>query len=77
MNVSVLFFGQITDITHCSHMVFTDVADTDQLDDILHATYPLLREIKYVITVDRKIIRENVALLENAEVALLPPFSGG
>ncbi|SEL08929.1 molybdopterin synthase sulfur carrier subunit [Olivibacter domesticus] len=58
-------------------MVFTDVADTDQLDDILHATYPLLREIKYVITVDRKIIRENVALLENAEVALLPPFSGG
>lgn len=58
-------------------MVFTDVADTDQLNDILHATYPLLRQIKYVITVDRKIIRENVALVENTEVALLPPFSGG
>lgn len=77
MNVSVLFFGQITDITHCSHTVLTDIADTDQLDETLQAAYPMLKQIKYVITVDRKIIRENVALLDNTEVALLPPFSGG
>jgi molybdopterin synthase sulfur carrier subunit len=77
MNVSVLFFGQITDITRCSRMVFNDIADTDQLDERLHAAYPMLKQIKYVVTVDRKIIRENVVLLDNTEVALLPPFSGG
>lgn len=77
MNVSVLFFGQITDITGCPSVQLTDIQDSDQLDHMLHLKYPLLRQAKYIITVNRKIIRGNVVLSENAEVALLPPFSGG
>ena len=77
MNVSVLFFGQITDITGCSRVQLTDIQDSDQLNDMLHLTYPLLKQAKYIITVNRKIIRDNVTLSENVEVALLPPFSGG
>ncbi|QNL50158.1 MoaD/ThiS family protein [Olivibacter sp. SDN3] len=78
MGISVFFFGQLTDITGCAIMQLKDeVQDTDQLDNLLKERYPLLQQSKYVITVDRTIIRENRRLTPDTEIALLPPFSGG
>ncbi|WP_257666282.1 MoaD/ThiS family protein [Parapedobacter tibetensis] len=77
MEISVFFFGQLTDIIGSRQVRLSDVSDTDALENTLKARYPMLRQSKYVIAVNRKIIREKMDLTSNAEVALLPPFSGG
>ncbi len=77
MEVFVLFFGQLTDITGCASIRFPLVADTDLLDNELKTRYPQLKQIKYVIAVNQDIIRQCTPLSAGAEVALLPPFSGG
>lgn len=49
-----------------------------ELQDWLIATWPLLKEATYVISINRKILNDPThPLSENDEVALLPPFSGG
>lgn len=75
--MKVLFFGQLTDITDCSSLQVTDVRNTALLENILYERYPELQRSRYVITVDRQIIREHCPISEDVEVAFLPPFSGG
>jgi molybdopterin converting factor small subunit len=75
--VTVLLFGMIKDIVGNNTLMLHEVNDTDELIDKLHSVYPRLTDSEYVIAVDRNIIQENTKLQQNAEVALLPPFSGG
>lgn len=75
MNIKI--FGQLTDITGNSSVTLEDVADTDILIQQLQLKYPGLLQAKYAIAVNKQIIQHTTALQQNAEVALLPPFSGG
>jgi molybdopterin converting factor small subunit len=43
----------------------------------LAKTYPLLNEIEYLVSVNKKIVGADYVLEAGNEVALLPPFSGG
>ncbi len=77
MQVNVIAFGQITDITGRSTITVNDVTDTNELIQKLHSLYPALANTKYVIAVDKQIINENMLLENNNTVALLPPYAGG
>jgi len=77
MEVTVLFFGQIVDITQNASVKINDAKDTDALVKELHSLYPALSHSKYAIAVNKKMIQQNTILQHNEEVALLPPFSGG
>lgn len=77
MDISVRFFGQLTEITGCSSISMPVVDDTDLLDHELKQRYPMLDGAKYAVAVNKKIIRQRTQLSEGTEVALLPPFSGG
>lgn len=79
MEISVLFFGALTDITgtSTSRISIPDVADTDSLEGLLKKQFPRLGEVTYRVAVDRRIIQEKTCLAGHSEVALLPPFSGG
>lgn len=76
MNVTIIIFGQLTDITGNS-LVLPDINDTNELIDSLHRQFPALATFSYKIAVNKKMVNENTLLTENSEVALLPPFSGG
>ena len=76
MSINVILFGKLADIAGNSVSV-TNIADTDRLVDALHKDYPALANTKYVIAVDKQVIKENTILNNNSTVALLPPFSGG
>lgn len=52
-------------------------ADMDGLRKALEERIEGLSGLSYAIAVDRKIVRNNVALGGNEEIALLPPFAGG
>lgn len=77
MEINLLSFGQVTDITGKDTLKVPDVKNTNDLNGFLVKAWPQLLSIKYSIAVNKKIIRENTQLHDQDTVAILPPFSGG
>ncbi len=77
MQVKIIIFGQLADITGTDNLSFENVKNTDELISRLQTDYPALHKAKFAIAVDKKMVKENTALNNNNTVALLPPFSGG
>ena len=77
MKITVLFFGQLTDLCDASSVEIGGVSDTKGLQEHLNKQFPNLAAAQYVLSVNRKIRQQNVILENGDEVALLPPFSGG
>jgi molybdopterin converting factor small subunit len=77
MEVKVMIFGQLADITGTSEMILHDIPDTNTLQKTLHSLFPALANTKYAIAVNKKTIRGNTILSGDTNIALLPPFSGG
>ncbi len=77
MDIKILFFGVIADITSLDEISFSNVQDTDTLNEILLEKYPDIAKYKYLLSVNHEIIKDNKSLNNNDEVALLPPFAGG
>lgn len=75
--MTIKAFGQLTEIIGNSSFEINNVADTDELINKLQRKYPALINAKYKIAVNRNIIQSNAPLQQDAEIALLPPFSGG
>jgi len=76
MQVNVMVFGQIAEITGNSNFLI-DVADTDELINKLNCLYPRLQSAKYAVAVNRQVVRNNTEINQGCEIAILPPFSGG
>jgi sulfur-carrier protein len=77
MEIQVLAFGQIAEITGKSAWKMTDIEDTDQLVKRIEGEFPNLVKMKYSIAVNKKVIQENTIITDKDTIALLPPFSGG
>ena len=77
MEINVLAFGQIAEITGKSSWKMTSIKDTENLIHSLEEGFPGLMKMKYSIAVNKIIIQHNTELNESDTVALLPPFSGG
>ncbi len=75
--MNIMIFGQLEDITGSSVVSIEKVSDTETLLETLFFHYPLLKQKKFLIAVDQKIIYGKTEIGEQAKVALLPPFSGG
>lgn len=77
MEINILAFGQIADITGKSEFKIPGVNNTDLLKSKLSELFPELNSIKYSIAVNKKVVQSNTKLNNKDTVALLPPFSGG
>ncbi len=77
MNTNIFVFGQLTDIIGSDNIVVPGAADTDSLINELKKSYPALSDMKFMIAVDKQLIKGNTALTGNSSIALMPPFSGG
>ena len=73
----VKVFGQLVDIMGSDLIEVADVINSDELISSLQSKYTMLKNVKYKIAVNRNIIHSNTMLQRDAEIALLPPFSGG
>lgn len=76
-NLSVLFFGQLTELTGTNELKISAASDTDELLQQLCSTFPKLNQAKFTIAVNNSMINRNTQLDENSVVALMPAFSGG
>jgi len=77
MKIKILVFGQLSEIINTLELEIIEVVNTDDLNKKLNELYPNLKNIKYSLAVNKKIIQENTILNNDDIVALLPPFSGG
>ena len=77
MEINVLAFGQLADIISRTPWKMQGVKSTDELRRQLEADYPALQGMSYKIAVNKKITASDTVLDDQAEVALLPPYSGG
>jgi molybdopterin converting factor small subunit len=77
MNISVIAFGQIAEIFGSRSLEIHEVTNTDELRNKIEKSFPKLKDLNYLIAIDRNIINEDTVIPEHSEIALLPPFSGG
>lgn len=75
--IKVLAFGMIADKIKTQQLLLENIPNTDILLGFLHQQYPELQHIKFSIAVNKKQAHGNTPIPSGAEVALLPPFSGG
>ena len=77
MNIHVLFFGSLADMIGKSKMVVNDCTDTQSVKEKVICEYPQLKDCVFLISVNKKLVKNNHQLEEGNEVAFLPPFAGG
>ncbi len=75
--ITVLAFGVVAEIIGQEKVAVDDICNTDELKAKLEANYPALKNIRYAIAVNKKMIAASTPLDADTTVALLPPFSGG
>lgn len=77
----VLLFGALRDLAGWREQIFEEVGDLISLQSNITQLYPDLAEALkghgVQIAVDKALVRGNVSLSTQTEVAFLPPMSGG
>ena len=79
MELTLKYFGQVAEVTSQSEETIALPAPLTgtALIEHLKALYKGLDQLKFKLAVNQEIITNETVISENAEVALLPPFSGG
>ena len=65
------------DITGKSRWQTEGIPDTGSLKARLENDFPGLKQVKYIVAVNKKMVQTNTLLTGNETIALMPPFSGG
>jgi sulfur-carrier protein len=75
--MEITVFGSLADITGGTALNPGSVTNTNQLKKRLLRLFPSLSDVPYVISVNNRIIQDNMPLQQEDTIALMPPFSGG
>ncbi len=78
MNVTVLFFGMLAEVTQTSVLELN--TNSNRINDIKNevlSLFPALKKMSFKIAVNEKIIEEDFSLESFSKIAFLPPFAGG
>ncbi len=77
--VKIIAFGIAAEKMKTNIMYADGIHDIRSLRSWLATQYPALKDLNLSIAINKKIVQESVdiSIPENAEIALLPPFSGG
>ena len=77
MRIKIKYFGLLTEITNCQEEYVADTFSTvNELLDLLYKKYPKLKEKDFQVAQNNSIVALETKI-NNTEIALLPPFSGG
>ncbi len=77
MEIKILYFGAIADITGKENDNFNNFSNLEDLINHLESKYSDLNDSEYQISVNQEIVKSPLKLSKDDEIALLPPFSGG
>jgi molybdopterin synthase sulfur carrier subunit len=77
MTVHVLFFGALVEVTKTAAIKLNEVKTSDDALALLHKNYPMLCHYKFSLALNQNFLLDNAQLMDDDELALLPPFAGG
>jgi molybdopterin synthase sulfur carrier subunit len=77
MQVKVLFFGVLSDITGSDSKYYIDARSTGDLLHRILDEFPEIVHYNYRLSLNNEIIESDMSLNDMDEVVLLPPFAGG
>jgi sulfur-carrier protein len=77
MQVNVLFFGVLAQVTGTDCRVYREVRSTDELLISIRDDYPEILHYNFRISLNSSIINDRADLKDGDEVVLIPPFTGG
>lgn len=74
----IKIFGNLTDVFKTNEYVFKEKINTvSELKEKLVIQFPELASSKFLIVVNNEYINDKKIIESDAEIALLPPYSGG
>jgi molybdopterin converting factor small subunit len=77
MEVKVLFFGVLAEVSGTSIKHYRDVKSTGDLKLRIQDDFPEIVHYNFRVSVNNEITDNNLLLKSGDEVALMPPFAGG
>jgi molybdopterin synthase sulfur carrier subunit len=77
MEIKVLFFGVLAEVTGTAFKHYRDVSSKKDLLIRIQDDFPEIVHYKYRISVNSEISDEDLLLKQDDEVAFMPPFAGG
>ena len=77
MEIKVLFFGVLAEVTQTMFRHYRDVISYKDLINRVQDEYPEMVHYNYRIAVNSEIVNEEPELKNMDEVAFMPPFAGG
>jgi molybdopterin synthase sulfur carrier subunit len=77
MEVKVLFFGVLAEVTGTNIKLYREVKSTGDLKHRIQDDFPEVVHYNFRISLNNEIIDNDRELNEGDEVALIPPFAGG
>lgn len=75
--IHIKAFGMVAERIGTTGLEMAHCPDSKGLLELLRAKFPELTTTKFSLAINKKLISGNQEIPENAEIALLPPFSGG
>ncbi len=76
-DIQLVAFGMIAELLGGQEKQWPLTRDTDQLKAELIAAFPELKDLPFVVAVNMEVVQNNQPIAPGAQVALLPPYSGG
>lgn len=77
MNIEVLFFGVLADITGTGRKQYKDVTSFSDLKYRIEDEFPEIVHYTFRIALNNELVNEEPLLKDGDEIAYLPPFAGG
>lgn len=75
--IKIKAFGMIAERMGQEEILLPNPGSTDLLLQKLYQDFPQLKTLKFSLAINRKLCSEPTVIPLEAELALLPPFSGG
>lgn len=77
MEIKVLFFGILAEVTQTTFRHYRNVGSINDLKIRIEDEFPEIVHYRYRISVNNEIKSDDPDLQDGDEVAFLPPFAGG
>jgi len=77
MNIDVLFFGVLAEVTHTSVRHYSNVNSFGDLRLRIEDEFPQITHYNYRIAVNNEIMNSDPLLNDGDRISFLPPFTGG
>lgn len=77
MAYNIRLYGQLAEMAGAPYLEIAEAADVLALRGHLEALLPGLKQLPYLVAVDKHIVTGNRLLSPDAVIAILPPYSGG